>query len=165
MSEAHKLIQNQSIGFVFVHLSVPHPPGIYNRDTHQFQNRGNYFDNLVLADDALGELLEEIKRSPGADRTTLIVSSDHSWRVPIWRKTADWSSEEERISNGEYHPTPVFLVHFPGQSLSIDIAEQIPEMAEYDVVHALLRRKLNSPQDLELLLRPENGKPDLSPVQ
>lgn len=165
MAEAHKLLQNQSIGFVFVHLSIPHPPGIYDRYTHQFQDGGNYIDNLVLADDALGDLLEDIKRSSGADRTTLIVSSDHSWRVPIWRDTSHWSLEEERVSQGRFDPTPVFLVHFPGQSQSIDISEPIPEMTEYDVVLALLRKELNSPQDLERLLSTESGKADLSDGQ
>lgn len=165
MSDAHRLIQNQNIGFIFVHLPVPHPPGIYSRYTHRFQTGGNYFDNLVLADDALGELLAEIQRSPAADRTTLIVSSDHSWRVPDWRKTPNWSPEEERISQGNFDPTPVFLVHFPGQSQGIDIVEQIPEMTEYDIVLSLLRRRLNSPQDLEQLLSPANPQIDISQGQ
>ena len=33
MPPAEALIRNHSIGFVFIHLPVPHPPGIYDRTT------------------------------------------------------------------------------------------------------------------------------------
>ena len=31
MPQAEALIRDQSIRFVFIHLPVPHPPGIYDR--------------------------------------------------------------------------------------------------------------------------------------
>ena len=145
---AEKLIHNEDIRFVFLHLPVPHPPGIYNRRTHELTEGGNYLDNLALADDTLGLLLQTINATASADRTTVIVTSDHSWRVPLWRSSPDWSSEEERVSGGRFDPRPVLLIHFPGQNNKREVMRPLPELMEYDIVAAMLRRGLNSASDL-----------------
>ena len=150
VSQAQKLIQDDPIRFVFLHLPVPHPPGFYNRATHQLCSCGSYFDNLVLADDLLGQLEEEIRQTPAADQTTLIVSSDHSWRIGLWKGGEFWTPEEEQIAATHRIDTrrPVFLVHFPGQQSSIDITAQQPELIEHDIIASMLQNKLQSPDDL-----------------
>jgi hypothetical protein len=148
LTRAKDLIRNGEVDFIFIHLSVPHPPGFYNRKTHELCACGNYIDNLELADDSLGQLEEEIKHSPQAAQTTLIVSSDHSWRVPLWRGHNYWTPEEERVSQGEFDRRPVFLVHFPGQKSAIDIAEPESELIEHDIIASILQNKLQSPGDL-----------------
>jgi hypothetical protein len=50
---AQALVRDQSIGFVFIHLSVPHPPGIYDRRSGHDRAAGTYIDNLALADRTL----------------------------------------------------------------------------------------------------------------
>ena len=152
IAKAGDLIQNGQINFVFVHLPVPHPPGIYNRNTHRLGEGGNYLDNLTLADDTLGVLLKEIDQTPWADQTTVIVSSDHSWRVPLWRKLPDWTSEEERISQGHFDQRPVFLVHFPSQQSGNEVLAPLPELVEHDVIAAMLEGKINNPEDLNSAL-------------
>ncbi len=62
MEHAHALIQNASIRFAFIHLPIPHFPAVYDRKSGAFSSRGSYIDNLALADAALGELLDELKR-------------------------------------------------------------------------------------------------------
>ena len=57
MPPAEALIRNQSIRFVFIHLPVPHPPGIYDRKTGTLRDGGTYIDNLALADRVVGELM------------------------------------------------------------------------------------------------------------
>ena len=57
MPQAEALIRDQSISFVFIHLPVPHPPGIYDRSTGRERAGGTYIDNLALADRSLGELM------------------------------------------------------------------------------------------------------------
>jgi hypothetical protein len=153
MTRATDLIRQREYDFIFIHLSAPHPPGFYNRKTHEFCGCGNYIDNLQLADDSLGQLEDEIKHSPQADQTTLIVSSDHSWRVPLWSGWGTWTAEEQRISQGAFDSRPAFLVHFPGQTSAIDIAEPQPELVEHDIIASMLQNKLQSPNDLVEVLR------------
>jgi hypothetical protein len=152
MTQSRNLIQNGQIHFVFIHLPVPHPPGIYDRRTHQLSEGGNYLDNLTLADDTLGVLMQEIARTPAANETTVIISSDHSWRVPIWRTGRDWTQEEERVSLGQFDERPVFLVHFPGQKSGNEVTTPTPELIEYGIVDAMLKDQINSPRNLDAFL-------------
>jgi hypothetical protein len=162
MTRATDLIRQREYDFIFIHLSAPHPPGFYNRKTHEFCGCGNYIDNLQLADDSLGQLEEEIKRSPQADQTTLIVSSDHSWRVPLWSGWDFWTAEEQQVSQGAFDRRPAFLIHFPGQTAPIDIAEPQPELIEHDIIASMLQNKLQSPGDLVDFLR--RGAPEQASV-
>lgn len=148
MARAHHLLQDPSVHFVFLHMPVPHPPGFYNRKTHTFCECGNYLDNLVLADDTMAALMRDIDQSPERNQTTVLVSSDHSWRVPLWRGSEGWTLEEEALSNGLFDQRPVFLVHFPGQTSASEVAFPTPELLEHDVVSAMLQDKMNTPQDL-----------------
>lgn len=148
MADSLKLIRNRQIRFVFMHLPAPHPPGFYDREKHAFCHCGNYLDNLVLTDDALGALIREIDRSPSAKETTLIVSSDHSWRVSIWSRGEEWTPEEAAVSKGVYDPRPVFLVHFPGQTSGSTVMTHIPELREHDVIASMLRGEVDSPEAL-----------------
>ena len=111
MPQAEALIRDQSIGFVFIHLSVPHPPGIYDRRSPHPGATGTYIDNLALADRTLGKLMETLNATPSAAKTTLIVCSDHSWRIGLWRPTGQWSREEEIASQGRFDPRPVLMIH------------------------------------------------------
>jgi hypothetical protein len=147
------LIQNQNIHFIFIHLPVPHPPGLFNRNTHQFSERGNYLDNLTLADDTLGMLMQEIDRTPSGANTTVIVSSDHSWRVSIWRNDPEWTQEEERLSRRGIDTRPVFLVRFPGQLSGHELSSPRPELIEYDVVESMLKGGISSPDDLDAFVQ------------
>lgn len=153
MAGGHKLIENGKIDFVFLHLPLPHPPGLYNRYTRQLCTCGNYLDNLALTDVALGELLDQIDHTPWKDRTTVIVSSDHSWRVPLWAGTEFWTPEEQRVSQNRFDERPVFMVHFPGQTLGTNIAQPVPELAEHDLIASMLQGKIQSAGDLTAALQ------------
>ena len=58
MKNAGELLRDQRIRFAFLHMPIPHPPGIYDRTTHQLSSHGDYLDNLVLADETLGALMK-----------------------------------------------------------------------------------------------------------
>ena len=129
------LIRDEQIALVFLHLAVPHPPGVYDRSTQQFRKGGSYLDNLTLADRYLGQLLGAVSSTTQAARTTVVVCSDHSWRVPIWRNSAIWTQEDERVSKGFFDTRPVLMVHFPGQTQRITVDQ--PENSL--VLHAMLQ--------------------------
>jgi len=152
VARTHALIQNDQVNFVFLHIPAPHPPGIYDRLRHVLRPGGTYLDNLVLADDTLGTLLKEIDVTPSASRTTVIVSSDHSWRIPLWRPASDWSAEEERASGGRFDDRPVLLIHFPGQNSGDDVNSAQPELLEHDIIAGMLLGKINNSGDLAAFL-------------
>jgi hypothetical protein len=139
MPQAETLIRDQSIGFVFIHLSVPHPPGIYDRRPGHQRAIGTYIDNLALADRTLGELMGTVNATASAAQTTVIVCSDHSWRVPLWRPTPQWSKEEEAASGGHFDTRPVLMIHFPGQSAEHDVTAPFDEIKIHDILERMLR--------------------------
>ena len=153
MKRGTDLIRNDQVHFVFIHVPAPHPPGMYNRATHELSESGDYLDNMVLADDSLRSLMHEIDSSQDANRTTIVVSSDHSWRVPIWKLGSGWTDEEQRVSQGNFDPRPVLLIHFPGQNSADDVPSPLSELAEHDIVMAMLGRKISSPENLDAFLR------------
>jgi len=153
MASSRLLLQNDRIHFVFLHLPVPHPPGLYNRTTHQLCACGNYIDNLALADVTLGQLLDQVDRMPDRDRTTVIVSSDHSWRVPLWNQTEFWTPEEAQVSQGRFDERPVFMVHFPGQTTGSSVPQAMPELVEHDLIASMLEGKVNSPDTFDAALQ------------
>jgi len=137
--QAEALIRDQRIGFVFIHLPVPHPPGIYDRRPGHRRATGTYIDNLALADRTLGELMETLRATALAPRTTVIVCSDHSWRVNMWEQTPQWSKEEETASLGRFDPRPVLLIHFPGQSVAHDVTGPFDDIGIHDIIERMLR--------------------------
>ena len=155
MAHAQTLIDDGQARFIFLHLPLPHPPGIYDRTHHVLGPGGTYLDNLVLADKTLGLLMQDIDATPSAGQTTVIVSSDHSWRVPLWRHAEHWSDEEEHASGGRFDDRPVLLIHFPGQKNGDDIDAALPELLEHDFIVDMLRGQMNSPENMASFLSPD----------
>jgi hypothetical protein len=139
LSQAEVLIRDQRIGFVFIHLPVPHPPGIYDRRPPHQRRTGTYIDNLALADRTLAELMGTIHATPLAAKTTLILCSDHSWRVNLWRPTPQWSKEEEAASHNHFDPRPVLMIRFPGQPEERNITAPVNDIGIHDIIERMLR--------------------------
>lgn len=84
-ARALEVVRSAPSGLIFVHYPIPHAPFIYDGNAERFVHLeapgvAGYLDNLRLADRALRELLVAISDSGRSEETTLIVSSDHSWR-------------------------------------------------------------------------------------
>lgn len=142
------LIRDEQIGFVFLHLAVPHPPGVYDRSTQQFRKGGSYLDNLSLADHYLGQLLHTVSSTNQAARTSVVVCSDHSWRVPMWRNSAIWTKEDERASNGFFDSRPVLMVHFPEQTERIIIDQPESSLVLHAILQGMLSGKIVNQEQL-----------------
>jgi hypothetical protein len=136
MPQAEALIRNEGIRFVFIHLPVPHPPSIYNR-AHR-KATGSYIDSLVLADQSLAALMTTLRGTTSAPSTTVIVCSDHSWRVPMWRSTY-WTKEDEAASQGRFDPRPVLMIHFPGQQTEREVTAPFEQIRIHEIIQHLLR--------------------------
>lgn len=151
MAQSESLLRDQRIRFVMLHLPVPHPPGMYNRSTHTFAIAGNYLDNLVLADDTLGRLMKLIQSTPDAAQTSILVSSDHSWRTNEWKKYSDWTPEEDQVSGGRFDPRPVLMVHLAGSEEGQIIARPMSAMVVNRIIAAMLRGQVHSGSDIDAL--------------
>jgi hypothetical protein len=152
MEQAQALIANEKIQFLFIHLPIPHPPGIYDRTTGKLRGAGTYIDNLALADRSLGELMNSLNATASAEKTILILSSDHSWRVPMWKSNAGWSAEEEAASHGTFDPRPMLMIHFPQQSREVAIGQPFDQIALHGIIVSMLQGHIESPADLQAWL-------------
>jgi hypothetical protein len=150
ITQARQLITDDQIDFAFVHLYLPHPPGFYDRRTGRVAMGGSYIDNLALADRTLGDLLQALNQTPSADQTTLIVSSDHSWRVGIWRDGFGWTKEDELASgHGHFDPRPTLIVRFPNQTSPVEIAQPVPLLSMHDMIERMMADEIADPQQLQ----------------
>jgi hypothetical protein len=150
MSSARRLVSDENIDFAFVHLYLPHPPGFYNRKTGKVAIGGSYIDNLALTDRSLGDLMQALGTTKSAGETTLIVSSDHSWRVGIWRDGFGWTEEDELASgHGHFDQRPTLMVRLPGETAPTDIVRPVPLLAMHGMIERMLAGGLGDPQQLE----------------
>lgn len=153
MKNAEDLLRDQRIRFAFLHMPVPHPPGMYDRTTHQLSSHGDYLDNLVLADDTLGALIKILHSTEVDQQTTVIVSSDHSWRTAWWKPGTSWSKEEERVTNGgKFDTRPVLMVRLAGSDTSELISKPVSVLTVHSILDGLLRGEIHTQTDLEQLI-------------
>ena len=109
-----KISVDKNINLSFIHLPFPHKPNRFNRRKNDFGGGTSYVDNLALTDIVLGEIRRELEEAGLWDNSTVIVSSDHHWRVS--RHGYRMSAEDLRISDGiEDHRVP-FIVKLANSS-------------------------------------------------
>lgn len=143
------MIADERIGFVLVHLPVPHPPGFYNRGTDMLGRPGSYVDNLALADKTLGELLQHIAKTAAADRTTVLISSDHSWRIPMWSPAAGWTREDEAaLGNRGFDQRPVLMVRLPDERTGTLMTAPFPIIREHELIEMILKHRITTSEQL-----------------
>jgi hypothetical protein len=149
MQQGQALIADEKIRFVFIHLPVPHPPGIYDRSTGKLRDGGDYIDNLALADRSLDELVSSLHATASAGSTTLIVSSDHSWRTPMWMSNGGLSAEEQAASQGRFDPRPLLMIHFPQETREVDVSQPFAQVDLHRIILSMLQRRIESADALE----------------
>jgi hypothetical protein len=149
MTEGISAIGDPTLSLVFIHLPVPHPPGFYNRHA-QTTGRGTYLDNLVLTDRSLQTLFNAVLNSTTRDITTVIVTSDHSWRIGIWKRDARWSKEEAAAAPREFDPRIPLLVHFPNEKQAVDIGVRFEALRTRSLISEILHRQLETPDGLRV---------------
>jgi hypothetical protein len=140
------LIQDPDIRLAFIHMPIPHPPGLLPNPggDHAF----DYLGNLMLADQALAQFLRSLATNPSAANTVLIVSSDHSWRVPLWRGVPGWTKDEERATNGGvFDQRPVLMVRFPQDAKAEKIDRPQNEMIVHNLILDLIHGDVRTPEE------------------
>lgn len=129
LDKSVRFASDSSLSLVFLHLSLPHSPFIWDRNTNEFRddmtNPDGYFDNLVLADRFLGRLQEEMIRSGTWSASTVVVMSDHAERD----KLRDKRSTDRRV--------PLF-VKLPGKEAGLRVSDPVNTLFIASVLPDLL---------------------------
>ena len=140
IQEAVSTITNSDYGLVYLHLPPPHRPGVYLPDKDAFTIGGmdkvtGYFNNLALADRALGKMRRAMLEAGQWDKTWMILSADHSWRqAPLY--------------DGKRNLRVPFLVKTPGQTKPLLYSSQINTVLTRNLILAILKGELNNELDV-----------------
>jgi hypothetical protein len=140
MKKSTDMVRDKSLALVFIHLLVPHPPGIWDRNKRKFTSEfsSNYIDNIELVDRTVGDFRDALKESGLDDRTTLIVSSDHPFRPDDWEKNTTWTAEEAKLTAGRRWPFIPFIVHMPNERNSLLVDAPINTIITKDLILNIL---------------------------
>lgn len=141
VDQSLQMAADPSLGLLVFHYPVPHPPG-------------GYIANLKRCDEILGRLLAEVHRAGLADRTAIIVSSDHGWRPEIWSHTADWSEDEQRLAGAISKERIPFVVHLPWSlpPKGVMVGSRWNSVHTGEIVERILAGAMNSADELAAFL-------------
>jgi hypothetical protein len=151
-----RLLRDRSAGFVLLHLPVPHPEGIYNRQTGAFATSGStYMDNLALADKCLAGLRQTLEDTGQWDSSTIVIMGDHSWRTTwIWEATREWTPAEQQASlGGGYDERPIYLIKLPHQTSGSKIDTPFHAVNTRTLFDAVLLHRIATTTDLDTWLQ------------
>ena len=148
---ADTMIDDSSADFLFLHMPIPHPVGIYDRRISQLTTGpSTYIDNLALADAYLDHLRSKLEQRGEWDSTTVLIMGDHSWRTaPFWVYDTDWTPEEQSASDGgKFDDRPAYILKLPHQQEPAHIDAPYPAVRTRALLQALMNQRIQSPQDL-----------------
>lgn len=134
--------------FVYVHWPLPHPFGMPDSKRSVRGTAANYVDNLVLADELLGDVHQHLTRAGRWDEITLIATSDHSLRTWYWEASGTWTDEERQLTEGRQWPFVPFIVKFRGTNDPLFYDQPYTVALLYDVVLAIADGAVANPAEL-----------------
>ncbi|HWW22507.1 MAG TPA: sulfatase-like hydrolase/transferase [Edaphobacter sp.] len=157
---ASEFMADSSVDFLFLHLPVPHPEGIYNRKTSRTTTSGDssYIDNLALADRYLAQLRLGLEQRGEWDSSAILVMGDHSWRTQIlWSKQDGWTPEDQAASHGvQFDDRPVYIVKLPNQQQGVRINDRFDAVRTRALLDGIMSNRIKTPEDLAAWVRHEN---------
>jgi len=146
------VIADPKLDLVYLHFSLPHPPGIYDRATGRLEltKKRSYLDNLALTDVAFGTLRRAMEQAGVWESSVVIVSADHWWRTEeVWKQGPDWRMEEQQAVAGHApdHRVP-FIIKLPGNADPIVYEKPLNTVISRRMVMAFLKGQLSTSKDL-----------------
>ena len=136
---ARKVVADERFGLVFLHFPVPHPPPVYDR-FRQTMTKSNspisgYIDSLALADHVFSQVREEMERCGLWDKTTVLVTADHSFRSSV-------------ALDGKNDPRVPYILKLARQSRGERYDRQFHTVRTRALLEAILCGKLQSPEQI-----------------
>lgn len=150
LEHGERLASDPGLGFIMLHLPVPHEPGVYDRRSGRLTSwslgSGWYQDNLALADRMLGEIRGAMERAGLWDSTTVILTSDHALR---WYKGLNENTD----------PRIPFLVKLAGQKQGVMHATPFGAVILRDLTLAVLSGEVAHSEQLSAWLEQRGRAP------
>jgi hypothetical protein len=153
-------LKDSSSGFLFLHMPVPHPGGIYNRRTGRFAlNEGSYIDNLALADLYLDHVYQLLKQRNEWDSSMILIMGDHSWRTQLfWAGSSIWTAEDQAASHGgQFDDRPAYIVKMPQQKQPSRVETPFSAIHTRALLQGVLNGQIRSTEDLVAFARQEKA--------
>jgi hypothetical protein len=149
LQQTHAMAADPNLSLVLIHFPTPHPPCAYSRVTNGFSTGGcDYFDNLALVDRTLGELRRALQEKGMWDQATVLVSSDHWWRLGFWKSERFWTSEEADVTGGRIDYRVPFILKLKNERQPITYEHGFNTVVTHDLLLAVLRGELSSADDV-----------------
>lgn len=127
----------QRTNLTFLHFPIPHGPWIGSSSNNQIgpTDKAGYFDNVLLADNTLGELRRVLEETGEWDKSIVIVSSDHWWR---------WTP----ITTGKRDHRIPFIVKLADQQVGMEHKTPFNTVLTRQLVLEMLRGNLSRPSEV-----------------
>jgi hypothetical protein len=156
---ADKLLMDTAVDFVYLHMPIPHPGGIYDRRGMQLSTgHSSYLDNLVLADQYLAHVRHILEWQGLWDSSVIVVMGDHSWRTKLfWSTSPDWMREEDEASHGgQFDDRPAYIVKMQGQQGGSRIDGPFAAVQTRRLLDGILLNRLRNASDLQTWVRQQH---------
>jgi sulfatase-like protein len=149
LANAHRMLRNRDLNFVFFHFNAPHEPGIWDSTKKSFTTHGsNYNDNLELADNILGQVRRQLEATGDWDRSAVIISGDHPYRPQLWQGYKGVrTAEMVKVTGMKRYPYVPFLLKLPGQHKEVRYEREFNNVLTSDLILQLLNGKLPTTED------------------
>jgi hypothetical protein len=141
---------------IFIHLPFPHLPGQFNRQSNNFGTDSDFLDNLALTDKVLGEFRQTMENNNLWDNSTVIVSSDHQWRLNRYQFTS--TDKNFPITQGIEHPNIPFILKLKGQTESVIYDKPFNTVITHDLILAIIKGEVSTAKDVQKWLDENIGK-------
>jgi len=136
LESATKVCADPELNLIMLHFPVPHHPWMYDRRSGTFsvKRTADYLDNLALADRTLGEMRRALEAKGMWDSSTILVTSDHWWRIAPLR-------------NGRRDHRVPFLFKLPGENEALTYEQPFNSVLIHDLLLDVLTNKITTPND------------------
>jgi Sulfatase len=146
LDDTFRVLERSDIDFMFVHLPLPHPPGIFDRkrDVFTIDPPSNYFDNLRLVDIVVGQMLHRIDRQPNGIPTAVVLSSDHPYRTRLWGNVGVVSPEARKYLGTAPRTWIPFFLKLPGQRSGLVYNKPFNAVLSRELVEQVIGGKIRT---------------------
>jgi len=142
---ALRMVTSADLDLVFVHWPIPHPFGIYDGKTHALGGvaESNYMDNLELVDETLVQLRQALETSGLWDSTSILVTSDHSFRRELWKEFSSHENIARMLETVNNFQVP-FILKLAGKRLPTVYGNAFNLVLVHDLSLALLQGEVST---------------------
>jgi len=155
MAHLRQILDNQALGFLFLHIPFPHPWYPYSRFTGRFDFHGppgdGYINSLALTDKILADVRQQMERNGSWDKSVVVLSADHPFAESV-------------AVDGKSDPRVPFLLKLPGKPAPAVFTGRLNTIVTANLLVNVVEGKIATTEQASAWLR-EHGHDVQEPVQ